>query len=74
MKTLYDLDRNDTAIIKKLHAVDALKARLISLGLAKGNSIAILECAPAKQTIQIEIGTMKLALRDTEAKMIEVYE
>ena len=74
MRTLYDLNRNDVAIIKKLHALDSLKARLISLGVTKGSEVKILECAPAKQTIQVQIGSMKLALRENEAKEIEINE
>ncbi|KIM11517.1 MAG: hypothetical protein KU37_04740 [Sulfuricurvum sp. PC08-66] len=72
MKRLYDLSRNDTATIKKIHSNEALKLRLISLGITKGAQVTVLECSSTKQTMQIEIGTMRIALRDNEAMEIEV--
>lgn len=74
MKTVFDLEKNSIATIKKLHAEDELKSRLISLGIARGTEIKVLECAPAKQTMQILVGHTKLALRESEAKKIEINE
>lgn len=72
MKTIYDLTRHDQATIKQVHAQGELKARLRALGIQKGARIEVLECAPAKQTMQIRVDTMKLALRMNEAKEIEI--
>ena len=74
MKTVYDLIKNQTATIRKIHAQGELKARLISLGFQKGAEIEVLECAPGKQTMQIKVDQMKLALRMNEAKEIEINE
>jgi len=38
----------------------------------KGSIIEVLEYAPAKSTIEIKIGKMRIALRAQEAKLIEV--
>ena len=74
MKTVYDLIKAETATIKKLHATGDLKSRLLSLGFHKGAEIVINECSPTKQTIQVTVEKMKLAVRMNEAKEIEVYE
>lgn len=72
MKTVFDLSKNETATIKKLHGSAALKMRLISLGVTPHAALTVLECAASKQTIQIEVGDVRLALRENEAKLVEV--
>ena len=74
MKSVIDMVKGERATIKKIHATGALKARFITLGIQKGADVIIEECAPAKQTLQVTVGTMTLALRHSEAKEIEVYE
>lgn len=74
MKTVFNLIKSEQATIKKLHATGDLKSRLLSLGFHKGAEIKITECTPAKQTIQVMVENMKLAIRMNEAKEIEVYE
>lgn len=74
MKTVYNLVKSESAIIKKLHATGDLKSRLLSLGFHKGAEISINECTPSKQTIQVTVEKMKLAIRMNEAKEIEIYE
>jgi ferrous iron transport protein A len=58
--------------IVKLHAKDDLKQRLISFGIMKNIEVEVLEHAPAKSTIEIKIGKMRIALRAQEAALIEV--
>jgi ferrous iron transport protein A len=58
--------------IVKLHAKDDLKQRLISFGIMKNTEVEVLEHAPAKSTIEIKIGKMRIALRAQEAALIEV--
>ena len=74
MKTLYDLKKHESGRVKKLLATGDLKTRLLSFGIQKGATIEILECAPAKQTMQIKVDSMKLALRLNEAKEIAIDE
>jgi ferrous iron transport protein A len=74
MHTLLDCDRGCEVQVKKINADSALKQRLISFGVMKGATISVLEHAPKKKTIEIKVGKMRLALRDVEAKMIEVEE
>jgi len=62
------------ATIVKLHAQGALKQRLVSFGVMKGAVVQVLGYAPAKSTVEIKIGRMRLALRKEEAQLIEVNE
>ena len=70
--SLVELNIGDKALVKKLHANSDLKRRLLSFGVMKGANIRVLAVAPAKNTIEIEVGKMKIALRKEEAKEIEV--
>ena len=72
MKKLIECDRGEKVRVLKLHAKDELKQRLISFGLMKEATVEVLEQAPAKQTIEVKVGKMRLALRAQEAELIEV--
>ena len=56
----------------KLNAATELKQRLISFGIMKESLIEVLEYAPAKSTIEIKVGKMRIALRAKEAELVEV--
>ena len=71
-KTLLDCKKACIVQVKKLNAKDDLKQRLISFGIMKEAVIEVLEYAPAKSTIEIKVGKMRIALRDKEAALIEV--
>ena len=72
MKTLLDCKKACRVKVLKLNAATELKQRLISFGIMKEAEIEVLEHAPAKKTIEIKVGKMRIALRDQEAAMIEV--
>jgi len=72
MKTLLDCHKACMVKVIKLNAKDDLKQRLISFGIMKESLIEVLEHAPAKSTIEIRVGKMRIALRAQEAKLIEV--
>jgi ferrous iron transport protein A len=59
--------------VVKLHAQGALKQRLVSFGVMKGARVEVIGFAPAKSTVEIKIGRMRLALRKDEAELIEVH-
>ena len=71
---LLDLSIGEQATVKKIHASSELKRRLISFGVIKGAKIKLLATAPAKTTVEIEVGKMKIALRKNEAQTIEVQK
>lgn len=72
MKKLIECDRGEKLKIVKLNAQGELKQRLISFGVMKEALVEILELAPAKSTIEIKVGKMRIALRAQEAELIEV--
>ena len=72
MHTLLDCKKACVVKVQKLNAKDDLKQRLISFGIMKEATIEVLEHAPAKSTIEIKVGKMRIALRDKEAELIEV--
>ena len=72
MKTLIDCHKACTVKVVKLNAKTDLKQRLISFGIMKESIIEVLEHAPAKSTIEIKVGKMRIALRAKEAELIEV--
>ena len=73
MKTITSCTRGRTFTIAKLHAAGSLKERLMSLGLMKGVEVTLLEYAPAKSTVEIKVGKMRIALRKEEAELVEVH-
>ena len=74
MKTLKDCNKTCKVKVVKLNAKSDLKQRLISFGVMKEAIIEVLEHAPAKSTIEIKVGKMRIALRAQEAELIEVEQ
>lgn len=72
MKTLLDCHKACRVKVIKLNAKTELKQRLISFGIMKEAIIEVLELAPAKSTIEVKAGKMRIALRAQEAALIEV--
>ncbi|MEA3227765.1 MAG: FeoA family protein [Campylobacterota bacterium] len=72
MKKLSQCNRGERAKVIKLNAKTDLKQRLISFGVMKGATIEILEHAPAKSTVEIKVGKMRIALRAEEADLIDI--
>jgi ferrous iron transport protein A len=74
MKTLKDCKKKCKVKVLKLNAPKDLKQRLISFGIMKEAVIEVLEHAPAKSTIEVKVGNMRIALRAQEADLIEVEQ
>ncbi|MBU0720935.1 ferrous iron transport protein A [bacterium] len=72
MNKLSNSHRGDKVKVVKLYADTDLKQRLISFGIMKGATVEVLEHAPAKSTIEVKVGKMRIALRAKEADLIEV--
>jgi ferrous iron transport protein A len=71
---LHELHKDDKALIVKIHADKALKDRLHSFGVMRGEELTIKEYSLAKQTMKIEAGGTMIALRADEAEKIEVEQ
>ncbi|WP_324171321.1 FeoA family protein [Sulfurimonas sp.] len=74
MRTLKECEKTHKVKVVKLNAPKDLKQRLISFGIMKETIIEVLEYGPAKSTIEVKVGKMRIALRAQEAKLIEVEE
>ncbi len=71
---LSDLHKGDKAEIVKIHADKALKDRLTSFGVMRGETLLIKGCSIARQTMEIEVGSTLIALRADEAGKIEIKQ
>jgi len=69
---LTDIRKGDKAEIVKVHADKALKDRLTSFGVMRGEILFVKGCSLAKQTMEIEVGSTLIALRADEAEKIEI--
>ena len=71
---LIDLQKGNKATIIKIHADKALRDRLNSFGVMRGEELTVKGCSFAKQTMEIEVGSTLIAVRADEAKRIEVEQ
>lgn len=69
---LSQINKNQKAFIKQIHAQHILKKRLLSLGLSVGKEVEVVETSLQKNTLKVALGFSSVALRFDEAKMIEV--
>lgn len=72
MIDLSQINKNQKAHIKSIHAQNNLKKRLLSLGLGIGKEVEVVETSLQKNTLKVSLGYSSIALRFEEAKLIEV--
>ncbi len=72
MMLLSELTKGNSALITKIDADPALKRRLGSLGIVRGETLTVKGCSLAKQTMEIEVEGTLIALREAEANKIHV--
>lgn len=72
MITLSMMNELDEGTVVKIDADGELKQRLFSFGLRKGSHVKVKTISIAKSTIEIEIGSTRMALRCSEAERIGV--
>ncbi len=71
---LNKLNIGESGIITKIHAKEPLKSKLLSMGFARGERVKVLKHTLAKNTFDIDINGVNVALRDEEAREIEVMK
>ncbi len=69
---LSELTKGNRAEIIKVNADKALRDRLTSFGVMRGEELTVKGCSIAKQTMEIEVGSTLIAVRSDEADKIEV--
>ncbi|PAF45133.1 FeoA family protein [Helicobacter sp. 11S02596-1] len=73
--TLDQCEKGKSYKIKNIDFCDnALKNRFISFGIAKNAIFTLLYCSTKKSTLAISINQSQIALREHEAKYIEVEQ
>ncbi|MFA6760593.1 MAG: FeoA family protein [Sulfuricurvum sp.] len=71
---LNEFEKGSKLKIIAILAEGELKKRLISFGLIKGERVEIVEYAPSKTALKVQVGKSSIALRRDEAKMIKVVQ
>ena len=69
---LSDLKKGDQATIKNINAEESLKQRLASFGVGRGAELIVETYSIKRKTYEIIVEGTMIALRDEEAKKIEV--
>ncbi|PCJ56008.1 MAG: iron transporter [Planctomycetota bacterium] len=70
--TLDNMSKGESATITAINCGKELKSRLNSFGLVRGQTVEVEKRSLAKNTLEIIINNMHLAIRSTEAEKIEV--
>ena len=72
IKKLKDMKPGESGLIVTLHGSGNVKHRLIDMGLVKGTKIHVMKFAPLGDPVEIKVKNFYLALRTSEAGMIDV--
>ena len=70
--TLNELSIGESAIIKTVGGKDALRCRLLDMGLTPRTAVTLQKVAPMGDPIEIHVRGYELTLRAEDAKKIEV--
>ena len=74
MKTLRDIEIGEKAVIKKIHGSGALKRRFMDMGITRGTEVYFRKESPLGDPIEINVLGYELAIRKSDAELIEVEE
>ena len=72
IKKLKDMKPGESGLIVTLHGSGKVKHRLIDMGLVHGTKIHVMKYAPLGDPVEIKVKNFELALRNSEAGMIDV--
>lgn len=72
MKTLRDVEVNDTVKVVKLHGTGPVKRRIMDMGITKGVEIFVRKVAPLGDPVEVTVRGYELSVRKADAEMIEV--
>ncbi len=72
MKTLRDVSVGETVVVKKLNGEQALKRRLMDMGITKDSEIYVRKTAPLGDPVEITVRGYELSVRKDDASCIEI--
>lgn len=74
MLTLADLRQGEIAVITKVKGRGAFRKRITEMGFVKGKEVLVIKAAPLQDPIEYRIMGSHVSLRQSEARLIEVYQ
>lgn len=72
IKKLKDMKPGESGVIFALHGGGNVKHRLVDMGLVHGTKVYVMKFAPLGDPVEIKVKNFELALRNSEAGMIDV--
>ena len=72
IKKLKDMKPGESGVINALHGSGNVKHRLVDMGLVHSTKIHVMKFAPLGDPVEIKVKNFELALRNSEADMIDV--
>lgn len=72
MTTLKQLEIGRTATVSKIGGAEAVKRRIMDMGITKGVQVTVRKIAPLGDPIEITVRGYELSLRKADAEYIEV--
>lgn len=72
--TLDKLEKGKQAVIVKVSGEDALRCRLLDMGLIPKTKVMVVKLAPMGDPIELSLRGYELTIRKDDAKEIEVEE
>ena len=72
MKTLRDVSVGETVVVKKLNGEQALKRRLMDMGITKDSEIYVRKTAPLGDPVEITVRGYELSVRKEDASCVEI--
>lgn len=72
MKTLKNVERGQTVKVSRLGGEDAVRRRIMDMGITKGTEIYVRKVAPLGDPIEVTVRGYELSLRKGEAENIVV--
>ncbi|WPC39604.1 FeoA family protein [Clostridium sp. JS66] len=72
MSTLKEIKCGQTAKVKKIDGVGAVRRRIMDMGITKGSEIYVRKVAPLGDPIELTIRGYELSIRKADAEMILV--
>ena len=72
MRTLNQLKRDEHGIVSGLRGDGALQQRLMEMGICDGVEVSVTRFAPMGDPMEIRVRDCALALRKSEASLVEL--
>jgi ferrous iron transport protein A len=72
VRTLDQLGPGDKGIVRKVQGDDAMKRRIVDMGLVAGTAVKVQKFAPLGDPMEIKVKNFNLSLRKAEAALIQV--